>query len=153
VKNTLLKVRPLFCHFLGILHKIRERIFSAAGIFLGPLLCFVAEISAGWQHCFCVWIIGAGHSFSYCDNWRWLLTIFLNKKKITIKMCSYRLHIVTCVNKWWLICRQKWIKLYNFTIYQKVKHIMIFLYYNHANKMRVLFYRKIWSIFGFCKII
>jgi hypothetical protein len=25
---------------------------SAAGIFIGPLLCFVAEISASWQHCY-----------------------------------------------------------------------------------------------------
>jgi hypothetical protein len=50
VKNTLLKVRLLFCHFWVILQKIRPRIFSAAEIFLGPLLCFAAEISAGWQH-------------------------------------------------------------------------------------------------------
>jgi hypothetical protein len=45
------KVRPLFCHFLANLQKIRPRIFSAAEIFVGPLLRFAAEISAGWQHC------------------------------------------------------------------------------------------------------
>jgi hypothetical protein len=50
VKSTLQKVQPLFCHFLGNLHKIRPRIFSAAKIFLGPLLRFAAEISTGWQH-------------------------------------------------------------------------------------------------------
>jgi hypothetical protein len=47
---TLQKVRPLFWHFLGILHKIRSRIFSAAVNFLGQLLRFAAENSAGWQH-------------------------------------------------------------------------------------------------------
>jgi hypothetical protein len=30
--------------------KFRPRIFSAAEIFLEPLLRFAAEISAGWQH-------------------------------------------------------------------------------------------------------
>jgi hypothetical protein len=35
---------------LGNLHKIRPQIFSAADIFLGPLLRFAAEISASWQH-------------------------------------------------------------------------------------------------------
>jgi hypothetical protein len=43
--DTLKKVRPLFCHFFG---KSAEN--SAAEIFLGPLLRFAAEISAGWQH-------------------------------------------------------------------------------------------------------
>jgi hypothetical protein len=43
-------VRPLFCHFTSNLQKIRPRIFSPADIFLGPLLRFAAEISAGWQH-------------------------------------------------------------------------------------------------------
>jgi hypothetical protein len=43
-------VRPFFCHFTLNLQKILPRIFSAADIFLGPLLRFAAEISAGWQH-------------------------------------------------------------------------------------------------------
>jgi hypothetical protein len=36
---------------MGNLRKNRPRIFLAAEIFLGPLLRFAAEISAGWQHC------------------------------------------------------------------------------------------------------
>jgi hypothetical protein len=44
------KNSPFFCHLLGDLLKIRPQIFSAANIFLGPLLRFAAKISAGWQH-------------------------------------------------------------------------------------------------------
>jgi hypothetical protein len=50
VKNTHEKVRPLFCHFLKNLQKIRPLFLPAAEIFMGPLLCFAAEISASWQH-------------------------------------------------------------------------------------------------------
>jgi hypothetical protein len=38
------------------LKKIRQQISLAAEIFIGPLLCFAAEISASWQH----WCWSAG---------------------------------------------------------------------------------------------
>jgi hypothetical protein len=31
--------------------KIRPQFLPAAEFFMGPLLCFAAEISASWQHC------------------------------------------------------------------------------------------------------
>jgi hypothetical protein len=45
------KVPPLFGHFLKNLQIIRSLIFPAANIFMRPLLCFAAQISASWQHC------------------------------------------------------------------------------------------------------
>jgi hypothetical protein len=44
--HTPKKFGRIFCHFLSNLQKIRPRIFSAAEIFLGPLVRFAAEISA-----------------------------------------------------------------------------------------------------------
>jgi hypothetical protein len=44
------KVRPLFCQILKNLQKIRPLFLPAAEIFMGPLLCFAAKISASWQH-------------------------------------------------------------------------------------------------------
>jgi hypothetical protein len=42
---------PLFGPFLANLKIIRSLIFPAAQVFVGPLLCYVAEISGPWQHC------------------------------------------------------------------------------------------------------
>jgi hypothetical protein len=59
------KIRPLFLRFfLAIQQKIRPWIYSAADIFLGPLLRFAAEILAGCQYCIrkinlvliCLWL-------------------------------------------------------------------------------------------------
>jgi hypothetical protein len=52
VKNLHLKKCGPFSAFLGkSMPNIRPRIFSAAHIFMGPLLGFAAEISAGWEQC------------------------------------------------------------------------------------------------------
>jgi hypothetical protein len=45
-KHTSKSSAPFLPFFLGNLRKIQPRIFSAAEIFLGPLLRFAAEISA-----------------------------------------------------------------------------------------------------------
>jgi hypothetical protein len=49
-KAHIQKFGPFSTKFLANLQNFRPRIFTAAGIFLGPLLRFAAEILAGWQH-------------------------------------------------------------------------------------------------------
>jgi hypothetical protein len=64
-------VWPLFGHFYNNLPKFRPQIVLAAKIFMGPLLCFAAEISASWQHCiqFGAGAIDAGvGAASYCSS-------------------------------------------------------------------------------------
>jgi hypothetical protein len=48
VNITRQKVRPFFEESA----KKPPQIFPAAKIFMMPLLCFAAEISASWQHCY-----------------------------------------------------------------------------------------------------
>jgi hypothetical protein len=57
---------------------------QAAEIFLGPLLCFTAEISTGWQHCVDPYL-------SYCS------IISLIKFRISVKSLMYSTRVGSTV--------------------------------------------------------
>jgi hypothetical protein len=52
VKKTQQKSSATFLPLFEKSAKIRPLFLPAADIFMGLLLCFAAEISASWQHCF-----------------------------------------------------------------------------------------------------
>jgi hypothetical protein len=62
---------------------------SAAGIFLGPLLCFAAEISAGWQHWFSTVLQHTEPGIKYCTVALSLMLTFvlLTKFGLVLQYC------------------------------------------------------------------